>query len=364
MKENTEKALKTSEDRTKNILASLASTYEGQVKKEITRDVFVVLNIKKTKEKGKEERPLTIYEAFSYVVSCRTMGLNPLLKHLQVLEGENYITLDGHLFNAQNDGSLISNKTELIEKDIAKKYFRYKCTIVRLIGGREVIFEREASADPSSIARKFVSTLFVEQMAEGRATRRCLKVAFPVGCSHAEDREIMNITAEESMAGSIEVQQEITVEDILTKINEANDFDELDKIKRTLPPIFSKFSDEDKKRISEHLKVKLDAINNKNIKYLEKKEPEIICDDIKKANQTETVKVEFSAVNKKTFSEAIKEIPDKELLANAIKNFEKSKKWNEEDRKEIDKAFEDQFKILEQEEIEETIKNNPSLKNV
>ncbi len=354
MPDNYEKAKQTTQDRNKEILYQLASTYEEKEKKEIIRDVFVVLNVKKTVEKGKGERPLTIYEAFSYVVSCKTLGLNSMLNHLQVLEGQNYITLDGHLFNAQISGELCSNLTELIEKDLGKKYYRYKCTITRLINNREVVFSREATADPSSISRKFVTNLLAEQMAEGRATRRCLKVAFPVGIAHAEDHEVMNTTQIESQTGEKTLRSASNY--YLEKAKKAENLNQIEEIKRELPPIFNQFSETEKKEISE-------IIKNKIVKFKENnqiKEPQKTTK--KEEGKEKQIKTEITT--KAQIITVIKEIPDLKLLASAIQNFEKQTKWNEEEKREIGKAFESQFNVLDQQEIAETIKKHPEISNV
>ena len=232
------------------LIEQLSSTYEDQEKKEVMRDCFVVLSLKTTTDRGSyTPRKLTPYEAFAYVVTNRQLGLNPLLDHVQVLEGKNYITLEGHLQNAQCSGDLISMKTSIVASKSEAKEFRYKCTIVKKTASGDQEFEAEGFANPATIAKKNFTVLFAEQMAEARAMRRCLKRAFPVGIAHAEDREVMESTVEIK-----DVVPEVTVDEWLLKINSISTAEELEQIETELPEVINSYDPEDRKKIAEALK--------------------------------------------------------------------------------------------------------------
>lgn len=59
-------------------------------------------------------RQLTAFETIAHIETAKALSLNPILNHLILLEGQVYITLDGHLQNAHQSGRLKSIKTEKI----------------------------------------------------------------------------------------------------------------------------------------------------------------------------------------------------------------------------------------------------------
>jgi len=75
-----------------NVIAKLASSFPESEQKEIIRDVFLAVQMKSTGT-GEKKRKLNTYEAFTYVMACRSLGLNPSLNHLLFLEDQVYISL-------------------------------------------------------------------------------------------------------------------------------------------------------------------------------------------------------------------------------------------------------------------------------
>ncbi len=183
------------QDNNKTIIENLAQGCSDEERKAMVRDAFLVLSLKTTTDRGKyEPRKLTAQEAFAYVMATRDIGLNPLLDHVAMLEGKLYITLDGHQQNAHQSRALLSESTECVYSDTVKREFRFRCTIERKAAdGSAMKFSAEGFASPTTIKRKDPNILFIEQMAEARAMRRCLKRAFPVGMPSFEDREIGEI---------------------------------------------------------------------------------------------------------------------------------------------------------------------------
>lgn len=75
-----------------NIIAKLASTFPEEQQKAMIRDVYLVTQMKSTGA-GDNKRKLNINEAFTYVMTCTSLNLNPSLNHLLFLEDQLYITL-------------------------------------------------------------------------------------------------------------------------------------------------------------------------------------------------------------------------------------------------------------------------------
>ena len=184
------------------IMQKLADSYDEVERKPVLRDTTLVLQTK-TVGQGDQKRKMNIYEAFTYVSVTRELGLNPLMNHVIFLEGQTYITLQGHLQNAHASGTLLGLECEKLsdgevtytkrdwdaKKDVQAKgrQFRYRCTITRKMNGEIAKFSAEGIADPSNVTGKGVSEMKLEQMAEARAMRRCLSRAFPVGIANIED---------------------------------------------------------------------------------------------------------------------------------------------------------------------------------
>lgn len=193
-----------------NIVNKLASSFPENEQKEIARDMFLAMNMKTTGT-GDEKIKYNAYQALSYVVACKNLGLNPVMNHVIMLEDQFYITLQGHLQNAHASGQLVGLSTELISSeevnvkakewkqapsgkkyaeiiDVKAKQFRYKCTIKKSINGSISEFTAEGVADYTNVTGgEKKSELAIEQMAEARAMRRCLSRAFPVGLGNFED---------------------------------------------------------------------------------------------------------------------------------------------------------------------------------
>lgn len=204
-----------------DVLTKLVKSYSPEEQNQMLRTALVVYQTKRVSDKNeegkKEMRKLTPFETIAHIETAKALQLNPILNHLILLEGQVYITLDGHLQNAHQSGQLISLKTNLISKEKAivetRKWvngpngtkgwyqntqqevtqFRYKCTIVKkgTFNGTEE-YEAEGVADLSNVAGwENASELKLEQMAEARSMRRCLKRAFPVGLASFEDVQDM-----------------------------------------------------------------------------------------------------------------------------------------------------------------------------
>ena len=93
-----------------NVIAKLASSFPEAEQKEVIRDAFLATQMKSTGT-GENKRKLTTYEAFTYVMACRSLGLNPSLNHLLFLEDQVYISLQGHLHNAHSTNQLRGMQT-------------------------------------------------------------------------------------------------------------------------------------------------------------------------------------------------------------------------------------------------------------
>lgn len=211
------------------ILNKLVQSYDEAEQGYMLRTALVVYQTKrvsateeqlddywKTKQ-VKVMRQLTAFETIAHIETAKALSLNPILNHLILLEGQVYITLDGHLQNAHQSGRLKSIKTEKIGsgkatvevkkwvngvwsakghydmKDEEVNQYRYKCTIEKKDDkGTLEVYEAEGVADVSNVAGGDKnSALKLEQMAEARAMRRCLKRAFPVGLGSYEDTQDM-----------------------------------------------------------------------------------------------------------------------------------------------------------------------------
>lgn len=211
------------------ILNKLVQSYDEAEQGYMLRTALVVYQTKrvsateeqlddywKTKQ-VKVMRQLTAFETIAHIETAKALSLNPILNHLILLEGQVYITLDGHLQNAHQSGRLKSIKTEKIgsgkttvevkkwvngvwsakghydmkEEEVTQ--YRYKCTIEKKDDkGALEVYEAEGVADVSNVAGGDKnSALKLEQMAEARAMRRCLKRAFPVGLGSYEDTQDM-----------------------------------------------------------------------------------------------------------------------------------------------------------------------------
>lgn len=99
-----------------NIIAKLASSFPEAEQKEVIRDTFLAVQMKSTGT-GENKRKLNTYEAFTYVMACRTLGLNPSLNHLLFLEDQVYISLQGHLHNAHSTNQLRGMQTRLLKSE-------------------------------------------------------------------------------------------------------------------------------------------------------------------------------------------------------------------------------------------------------
>ena len=179
-----------------DIIKKLSDTFLESERWMIMRNVFLV-NQTKTTWLWENKRKLTVYEAFTYTMACQELWLTPALNHIIMLEDQLYITLQGHLQNAHKSGQLIGIKTECLgTKDwptnknwVKTGAFRYSCTITKINNGNKWEWEYRAEwyADLDSIKNKYANSIFIEQMAEARAMRRCLARAFPVWMANIED---------------------------------------------------------------------------------------------------------------------------------------------------------------------------------
>lgn len=203
------------------ILNKLVQSYDEAEQGYMLRTALVVYQTKRVSDKDEQwnkiSRQLTAFETIAHIETAKALSLNPILNHLILLEWQVYITLDGHLQNAHQSGRLKSIKTEKIWSGKAmvevKKWvngtgsakghydmkeeevtqYRYKCTIEKKDDkGALEVYEAEGVADVSNVAGGDKnSALKLEQMAEARAMRRCLKRAFPVGLGSYEDTQDM-----------------------------------------------------------------------------------------------------------------------------------------------------------------------------
>jgi hypothetical protein len=203
------------------VLTKLVQSYSPEEQNNMLRTALVVYQTKRVSDKDEDGkkvmRKLTPFETIAHIETANALNLNPILNHLILLEWQVYITLDGHLQNAHQSGSLISLKTTLVSKEKAtvevRKWvngdngakwgykwvpqevtqYRYKCSIEKKGTFHDTeTYEAEWVADISNVAGWDAnSDLKLEQMAEARAMRRCLKRAFPVGLSSFEDAQDM-----------------------------------------------------------------------------------------------------------------------------------------------------------------------------
>lgn len=263
--QNTNLDVSTMNEQGATVIAKLASTFNEQERKEIIRDSFVVMNLKTTTGRDYQPRKLTPYEAFSYVVACRQLGLNCLLDHIVPLEGKIYITKQGHLQNAHASGLLMGMKKECIKSDSNSNEYRYRCTIKKKVGTDIVEFSAEGFASPTTVkggANK--TSLFLEQMAEARATRRCLSDAFPVGLASLEDREIMDMTP--GQPEDIPSAPIVPVEKIIEKVEGIVSNNGLDSFAEDFGQISHLYSEEDRNRV-------MDAVIKRKESFLESVKP-------------------------------------------------------------------------------------------
>lgn len=258
-----------------SVIAKLASSFPEKDQKEVIRDVFLATQMKTTGQ-GDNKRPLTVYEAFTYVMACRSLGLNPSLNHLLFLDDQVYISLTGHLHNAHATGSMRGLNTRLMEEkeidwikkgwkdkpDAEKKgkQYRYECVIKRVIGGSDAEFRAEGVADPSNVAGgEKNSNLKLEQMAEARAMRRCLARAFPVGLASFEDVQEQNILQQQVLADSPQAFEY----PLATSIARANSLEELEALKSEVTK--SKSNEMVKAYANRAQEIKKDMADPKNI---------------------------------------------------------------------------------------------------
>ena len=182
---NEEKAIIVDKERTD--LERISESFWEQ-SKQYFRDILVITKIKKIWAKKEEMRPMSLYEAVAYVIACRDLGLNPMLNHVIMLEDNFYITLQWHLQNAHNSGTLKSMNNKKIdspEKVENRPTFRYECIVEKMDWSQ---YNAIGYADSKTVkGSQYKTDLFLEQMAEARAMRRCLSRAFPVGMSSFED---------------------------------------------------------------------------------------------------------------------------------------------------------------------------------
>ncbi len=204
------------DDKDINILTQLAKSYSPEEEKYMLRTALVVHQTRLVADRdqggNRIMRKLTPYEVIAHIETAKSLNLNPILNHLILLENQIYITLDGHLQNAHQSWKLKRIKTEKISEDETEtqvrewkrgqsgkwyyenvtkkvKVFRYKCTIEKEEWWETKIYTAEWVADISNVQwGEKNSNLKLEQMAEARSMRRCLKRAFPVGIGSYEDR--------------------------------------------------------------------------------------------------------------------------------------------------------------------------------
>lgn len=201
------------------VIQKLADAFPDEAKKEIILQVFLAMNTKWIADKDSDEkrRRMTVFEAFNYVLVCRDLKLSPLLKEIQFVDGDIYITLDGYKKNASNHPWYMGMSVELVSQEdvevevkkwvdsangqrgkyeystkVTKRY-TYKAIVRKKVEGGDVIeFYGEGVADVSNVTGGEKNTdLKIRQMAEARAKRRALSDAFPCGLSSYEDSQDM-----------------------------------------------------------------------------------------------------------------------------------------------------------------------------
>lgn len=201
-------------------IQKLADTFDEVEKKAILRDLFIVTQIKiiSTKEEVVDangytkmvtvKKKMDPFRAMAYVMLCRDLGFNPALNLVTMLEDNFYIGLDAHILYAQKTGlchgidSVLEEEKEIEyeKKEYTKgsrtptiskgrgKYYRYKCTVKKMVGDKIEEFTGIGIASPDNVTGGDKATdLKIMQMAEARSMRRALKKSFPPGCSHIED---------------------------------------------------------------------------------------------------------------------------------------------------------------------------------
>ncbi len=252
-----ETAIVAKEEKEMDIVKRLAEWFPETERPAIVRDIWLVLQNKSLTWKDEDGKNIKVRynsaQAMAYVMACRDLQLNPIMSHVIMLEDQFYITLQGHLQNAHQTGSLVGLKTELLSSgnieyvkkgykggaDTKKtaKQFRYRCIILRKIGDTIAEFSAEGVADASNVAGgEYASDLKIEQMAEARAMRRTLARAFPAGLSNIED--VQEAQAVENINRTVESEvAEATKDELLEKIQNATSKDELagmkDEIKKS-----------------------------------------------------------------------------------------------------------------------------------
>lgn len=107
-----------------SIVMKLAGTFPDTEQKEVARNMFLAMNMKTMTVKGEEgkneKKNFNAYQALAYVMACKEIGLNPVLNHVIMLEDQFYITLQGHLQNAHQTGTLQELSTELVSRESVK----------------------------------------------------------------------------------------------------------------------------------------------------------------------------------------------------------------------------------------------------
>ena len=223
------------------VIQKLASTFPPEEQGKILREVFLVSQTKTTWIWDNKKK-LWVYEAFTYVIACNSLGLNPTLNHIIVLEDQIYITLQGHLQNAHSSWLLMWIETWIVTQEDwnanAKwqktKAFRYFCKIKKRAGDQIAEYRAEWYADLDTIKNKYASATFIEQMAEARAMRRCLARAFPVGMANIED-------IQDDLAGNEKIEIVEDVNFILTEdIKNCTSLEELEALKDRISKSWSK----------------------------------------------------------------------------------------------------------------------------
>lgn len=214
------------------VLEKLSSTFEEwKERNEILRDLFVLTQTKSIWI-GDAKRKINPFEALVYIMACKSLWLNSMLSHVIFLEDQVYITLQWHLQNAHNSGLLRWIKTELIVEEkgsnnknwLPTKKYGYRCTITKKVWEWETAeFVAEGYSELDNIKNKYASDMFIQQMAEARAMRRCLARAFPVWMANIEDIEDEQIV---QPAPQSEEKQ-----DLIEELELATTLEELDILK-------------------------------------------------------------------------------------------------------------------------------------
>ena len=152
-----------------SIVEKLAEGFPEDERAEMGRQIWLAMMNKTYSVKGKDDSGKNVTEqvkfnapqALAYVLACKELGLNPVMSHVIMLEGQFYITLQGHLQNAHASGQLLGMETTLIggaptkfayqkkawgDKAPASKtcnQYRYRCTITKRIGQETATFSAE-----------------------------------------------------------------------------------------------------------------------------------------------------------------------------------------------------------------------------